>query len=163
MASINNIKIKGLKTFADHEGCTIAQGNVYLNGRKLGFWTQDSWGGPDRYDFDKSILDDAVRNYRDSDRVEDIYKKIFDTDCLMDAIVRLTFDEKSYKKGLPDFNILVIHMIGGHQDGYYTGGYPTKEDVLNSDEYKKFIKSCDPKESGHTTVYMNLDDFDLTV
>lgn len=37
MAKINGIELKALKKFKDHEGCTIAQGNLYLGGKKIGF------------------------------------------------------------------------------------------------------------------------------
>ena len=37
MASINGVSIKGVKKFKDHEGLGIFCGNVYYNGKKLGF------------------------------------------------------------------------------------------------------------------------------
>lgn len=40
MASINGLTIKGLKQFVGHEGETLFQGNLYLNGDKIGFWSQ---------------------------------------------------------------------------------------------------------------------------
>ena len=52
MAKINGIELKALKTFKDHEGCTIAQGNLYLGGKKIGFWSQDYMNGPDTFGLD---------------------------------------------------------------------------------------------------------------
>ena len=47
MASLNGVSIKGLKTFLDHDGCTCYQGNIYLEGKKIGTWSQDYMGGDD--------------------------------------------------------------------------------------------------------------------
>ena len=77
MSEINGITIKNLKSFKDHEGCEIYQGNVYYKGKKLGFWSQDSWGGPNDYDFDTSVLDNEIKKYRNSDRVEERSAKSF--------------------------------------------------------------------------------------
>lgn len=40
MASINGVSIKAFKKFRGHEGEELYQGNVYYNGKKLGFWSQ---------------------------------------------------------------------------------------------------------------------------
>ena len=53
MASINGLTVKAMKTFRDHEGCEIAQGNLYLGNKKIGFWSQDFMGGPDVIDLDR--------------------------------------------------------------------------------------------------------------
>ncbi len=44
MASIKGIEIKNVKTFRGHEYPTNYQGNIYFNGVKKGFWSQDGWG-----------------------------------------------------------------------------------------------------------------------
>ena len=60
MAKINGIEIKALKTFKDHEGCTIAQGNLYLGGKKIGFWSQDYMNGPDMFDLDRTYDEEKL-------------------------------------------------------------------------------------------------------
>ena len=57
MASIKGIELKNIKTFRGVEYPVNYQGNIYYNGKKLGFWSQDSWGGPDSYDFNTDELD----------------------------------------------------------------------------------------------------------
>ena len=56
MASLNGVSLKNLKTYAGHEGEPCMQGSVYYNGKKLGFWSQDGHGGPDRFDFNENEL-----------------------------------------------------------------------------------------------------------
>lgn len=44
MASINGISLKKVTEFKGHEGEPCYQGDVYLNNKKIGFWSQDAWG-----------------------------------------------------------------------------------------------------------------------
>ena len=58
MASINGVSIKAFKKFRGHEGEELYQGNVYYNGKKLGFWSQDAHGGIcDNFEFDETVLE----------------------------------------------------------------------------------------------------------
>lgn len=56
MANINGIEIKAIKTFLGTEGYA-RQGNVYLDKKKIGFFSEDGNGGCDWIDFecDKEI------------------------------------------------------------------------------------------------------------
>ena len=63
MASINGVTIKSLKKFIGMEG-EAYQGNVYYNGRKLGFWSQDGSGGSDHYSFPISELKKPLEQYK---------------------------------------------------------------------------------------------------
>lgn len=60
MAKICGFEVEVSAEFADHDGAPICQGNVYLNNELLGFWSQDAWGGEDRFEFDKTPYDDAL-------------------------------------------------------------------------------------------------------
>lgn len=53
MASINGITVKSIKQFRGHEGEPLYQGDIYLGNKKIGWWSQDSWGGPDSYWLDE--------------------------------------------------------------------------------------------------------------
>ena len=57
MANINGIEIKAIKTFLGTEGYA-RQGNVYLDKKKIGFFSEDGNGGCDWIDFecDKEIF-----------------------------------------------------------------------------------------------------------
>ncbi len=163
MASINGITLKSIKTFKDHEGCTIAQGNVYYKGKKLGFWSQDSWGGGDQYDFDEKILKDEVEKYRNSGYVEAKYKDITNLDCLLYDLLGMIGTEKSYKKGLKKGYTTYVEAT----DGYHVRGYWTCErDISRSTYHKKFLEDCRKdffkKEEIKVKVYTSIEDFEIT-
>lgn len=165
MAKINGIEIKNVKHFADHEGAPIAQGDVWYNGKKLGFWSQDSWGGPDQYHFDESVLNDAVKSYVASDYVPAKYKVIADLDCLLGDLINIKETEKRAKKGFKDgYKTYVEATDGYHIRGYYTK--LPKKFVPNSDYHKKFIGTCEKdffkNEKVEVAMYEGLGDFEIT-
>ena len=45
MAKINGFELKGIKTFKGHEGEPCQQGNIYYKGKRVGWFSDDSWGG----------------------------------------------------------------------------------------------------------------------
>lgn len=61
MAKFHGFEIKNMKTFMGMEGYGT-QGTVYLNGKKLCFWSNDGNGGEDRFDlpFDAKRKLDAL-------------------------------------------------------------------------------------------------------
>lgn len=69
MANIYGIELKNVNNFIGHEG-NIFQGNVYLNGKKVGFYSEDAWGGEGRLDATKEnrkkILDTIEKYYNDN-------------------------------------------------------------------------------------------------
>lgn len=63
--SIFGIQVKGVKTKQGREGEYYC-GNVYYNGKKLGFWSQDPYGCiADNFEFDTRQLDEALNKYRE--------------------------------------------------------------------------------------------------
>ena len=159
MASINGISIKSLKNFRDHEGFTIHQGNVYYRNRKLGFWSQDSWGGGDLFEFDHHILDGEVEKYRKSDLVIDEYRDIVDLEIMLGDIVHLIEDEKLYKKGAKDGFVTMVLA----DNSYRMEAYATtldKQRVLKSKDYKEFVKDHD---GWKVTIFGSVDDFNIEV
>lgn len=46
MASINGIEIKTYTTFKGSGGQPLRQATVYMDGKKIGFISEDPWGGP---------------------------------------------------------------------------------------------------------------------
>ena len=166
MASINGVQIKALHSFMGVEGPTL-QGNVYRDGKKLGFWSQDGNGGPDRFEFNEDVLDDVVEKLRISSLIEDEYREIVNADILMYELTKLMEDEKNYKKmakqGYP-----IVFLAS---DGYHVLTFAVRtgkvEDIIQSDRYLQWTKKA--KESMYENVemtiksYTSLDDFKLVV
>ncbi len=162
MAQINGISLKKVTTFKDHEGCQIAQGDVYYKGKKLGFWTQDAWGGGDMYDFNTSVLDAEVEKYKASDLVDEKYREYTDLDCLLCDLLKLIDDEKSYKKGVKKgYNAYVLVDQGYRTSGYYTNG--TKPEIEKTKYYKQFVKEVKKNDTDKVIIYTSLDDFKIAV
>ena len=96
MASINGVEVKALKGFEGHEGYCF-QGNIYKDGKKLGFWSQDSWGGCDRFDFDESILDEACKDFANGFPDDTPHRDIYEEkEVFMGAVLDLKLCEQEY-------------------------------------------------------------------
>lgn len=165
MAKINGIELKNVKTFPDHEGCMIACGDVWFNGKKLGHWSQDSWGGPDNYDFNVAVLNDAVEAYKRSELVEEQDREIVDLDILLSELCYLKDKEKIakryYKKG---YRTVVFFTDGYHMTYFWTP--KNKEEALNCDFFKKTMAECQEdfyKDATIKVAAYEAADFDFTV
>ena len=95
MASIKGITVKNLHTFRGEEYPTNYQGNIYFNGKLQGFWSQDGWGGPDRYEFNSTELEKIASDYYNGE-------PYYDLDCLMNEVIALIEYEKKYKKAIKE-------------------------------------------------------------
>lgn len=121
MASINNIAIKGLKTFKDHEGVDIYQGNIYYKNKNLGHWSQDLWGGPDDFSFDTKILDEEVKRIKNNPSFVDkgikeygpMYKNILDLSTIIYEIIKMMDDERMLKKAIKSGYEGIVKIYGG--------------------------------------------------
>lgn len=109
MASIKGWQLKGLKTFQgrDWEG---AQGNLYYNGKKAGWYNDSGNGGMADIDLDTKELqakfDKAVTDYYAEHPLQGEYSDLTpDGELFMSALLGLMDDEKQYKamckKGYP--------------------------------------------------------------
>lgn len=45
MAKLNGWELKGIVRFKGHEGEPLQQGNLYKDGKKVGFYSDGDWGG----------------------------------------------------------------------------------------------------------------------
>lgn len=126
MASINGISVKGLKKFLGHEGEPLYQGNLYLNNKKIAFWSQDSHGGPDNFVFDggyqqEKALNDIIKAmYPDKAYHGGTQEKPFmieyDLEQLITDYIDLLNDEKLYKKAeKAGYKGIVVATDGYHQ------------------------------------------------
>lgn len=155
MASIKGISFKNLKKFKDHENIDIYQGNICFNGIKKGFWSQDSWGGPDRFDFDTKELDEVAKEFYGPD-------SIYGLDCLLYEILVLEDYEKQYKKAVNAGYASIVIMTDGYKESYIKVPQYTDKDVIlkRCDKYiKDFEKASKYKDKIKTLVFTDLKDF----
>ena len=131
MASVNGLTVKALKTFRDHEGCEIAQGNLYLGSKKIGFWSQDYMCGPDTFDLEREYDDDKLYQC-----FEQRGKNI---EVAMWELLELMETEKEFKKWKCD-------RMFKATDGYHSitlglrNATTTKEDILGREDVQKCIE-----------------------
>lgn len=150
MAKINGVEIKAIKTFIDHEGAEVAQANVYINGKKVGFWSQDSWGGPDNYYGIEDVITQKAKLFKDGCPSDARYYDFQDDpDIFMDHLLRLAEDEKLFKKYTKDgFSTLLIVT-----DGYHCSMVRFKDKLTKSEIEKRSPKTI---ESMKEKMYKNV-------
>lgn len=116
MASINNLMVKNVNYFMTKNG-EMCQGDVYLKGKKIGFWSQDGNGGEDNYDFDLGLLTKLAEKYKKKLPHNFVLKEYFDEFMLLHEVVQFNDFEELYKKNI-------------------SKGYPTTICVTNGLEYQ---------------------------
>lgn len=107
MASIYGFEIKGLKTFVGRDGIGC-QGNIYYNGKKVGWYNDSANGGMADIDFDgdgerrtkmELLLKEATRKYYERFPLTGQYADLEpNEDIFMEDLVNFTLDEKEFKK-----------------------------------------------------------------
>lgn len=126
MASINGISVKSVQKFLGHEGEPLFQGNLYLNGKKIGFWSQDSHGGPDNFMLDEGwkqekLLDDVVKAMNSEKAFqggtdENPFVMEYGLEFLMADLLVLVNDEKEYKKAVKNgYTGIMVATDGYHE------------------------------------------------
>lgn len=178
MASINGITLKNMKTFRGHEYPVCYQGNIYLGRKKIGFWSQDSWGGPDEVDLERDYsefrLVQKVKALNEDkaicgkSRGGEEYKLDYDLEMLMSDLVELTDIEKSFKKYAKKHEGKAIAYASikvplmGVNDGYLLLNAVSDEAVRHvlkkelSELYSKY-----GEDKVQITIYRKLDDFNI--
>ena len=185
MASINGISLKAVKMFRGHEGEPCYQGNVYIGKKKIGFWSQDSWGAVcDNFMFDKPYsagkLAEKVKALcpeRIETRTRDdgsTYTLCYTLEELFTDLLVLQDDEKAFKKANKDGRNGLITVT----DGYHQISFVLKESALSStddvllDKLSKFIESEKKKArffnendyiKHEVKIYRDIKDFNIGV
>ena len=167
MASINNIQIKNLKTFGGHEGETLFQGSIYYKNKKLGFWSQDAWSGPDNFDFNTKVLDEEVEKYKKSGRVSSEFAEIIGLESVLADLVNLMEEEKEFKKESKECAIGYLAANDRYHFAHMTTSETNKEKIKKSEDYREFKQYCKKnfinRWNGDIQIYTSLDDFNITV
>lgn len=130
MAKIKGIELKNLKDFRGHEGESLMQGDVYYKGKRIGYYSQDAWGGMDIFDIDWKLpkeLRQEVKNITDNyiggklfEKIDQLYEKTYNCDFHYDKkgyeylfmdLLELQDQEKLYKKYSKKWNINNIYIV----------------------------------------------------
>ncbi len=123
MASIYGVTIKNVKEWSGMEGIGT-QANVYYNNKRIGMWTDEGNGGCCNYDFDKNIIEPAVKKYFKDWQEKykgTIYEGLYGNDedmqgsfydNFMSELANLYDREKEYKKNAKNgYNVIVKWYI----------------------------------------------------
>ena len=107
MASIYGFEIKGLKTFVGREGLG-SQGNIYCNGKKVGWYNNSADGGASDIEFEgdrerrtqmELLLKEAARKYYERFPLTGEFACLNgDVQIFMEDLIKFTEDEKELKK-----------------------------------------------------------------
>jgi hypothetical protein len=130
MAKINGIELKNVKNFRGHEGEDLIQGDVYYKGKKVGYYSQDAWGGMDIFDLDYNLdtktrmeITDITRNYIGGKlfkKIDDLYNEKYKVnfhyeqkgyEYLFMDLLQLLEHEKWYKKFSKKWNQNTIYIV----------------------------------------------------
>lgn len=117
MAKMYGFEIKGVKSFRGHDGESLNQGNLYYNGKKVAFWSQDAWGGPDTLiyeDLDKNTL------FNTKNKLEDAIEKFKSSEYCYDSKFLDYINYESFIEGLVFLNELEKNYKSYTKKGYYT-------------------------------------------
>ena len=107
MASIFGFAIKGLKTFRGRDGVG-SQGNIYYNGKKVGWYNDSADGGASDIEFEgtkeqrvemQGLLKEATRKYYERFPLTGMFADLTpNEEIFMEELVNFTLDEKEFKK-----------------------------------------------------------------
>lgn len=99
MAKIKGVELKAVKCFKGHEGEPLTQGNIYMNGKKIGYYSEDFMSGPIHLDIEKEyeekfekIVDDVTGG-----KYEYMAKDVF-----IDELLTLKELEGDFKKAVKE-------------------------------------------------------------
>lgn len=162
---LNEVEVKNLREFTGHDGGGYWQGDVWLNGKKLGSWSNDAWCGPDCFGFDVHLLDEACRNYKagfpDSYKYKDVAD---DPDVFMGAVRDIKLIEKDCKKEFRNGARAVYYMTDNcHISWIPFNGLVTVDYVRG--KYPDMVAEMEAQmfENGFTETVFTPDSFDITV
>ena len=168
MVSVKGISVKNIVNFKGHEGEPLVQCDVCYQGKKVAEYSQDSWGGEDRFDFDydlpkekrqelTAIFERSAKEFLQErlDRGESIEfyaenPEYYDYRVLILDIIELKDIEKLYKKILKDNkDTMLVFMkdrftmntLSWKHNDIYTLNYVCKLKKIDKGQVRYFIQS----------------------
>ena len=97
MARINGVEVKAVKYRAGHDGARVASGSIYVDGKKLGRWSQDAWGGPDDFGDFYGAIEERARRFKDAWPSDDRFFGVQDSpDVFIGHVLKLNGIDGQY-------------------------------------------------------------------
>lgn len=161
MAKIYGVTIKNLLWFRDHEGCEIAQGDIWKGKEKLGFWSQDFRGGNDVFEFPDRKLSAEIEKFKnsvhfsgmldreapaDNKHFREQILKFFDAELLIDEVLIRTEAERMYRKTCKKHSVKTcVALLHGMEITMYpirtgTDNVPDEE-LIKNPYIQKYLKN----------------------
>lgn len=183
MASINGISVKNVTTFKGHEGEPCFQGDVFVENKKIGFWSQDSHGAIcDQFNFEGPYSDIKLAN-----RVKELNKdKTFygerpdkskfsieySLEQLFSDLISLREDEKMFKnavkKGYGGIMLVTdgCHVVAWNlPEAYLKAGnsilIAANEKMIEEEKKKAGFFKEDTYTKHQIKIYRSLKDFNI--
>ena len=115
---LNGITIKNVKEFTGHEFPVCTQGDVWDGKTKLGFWSQDSWGGGDEYQGFEDVICQKAEQFQKGFRKEDfkdpiMYDVLKSPDVFMGYVLVMKDVEKLYRRAKGPEGFALFTMTKG--------------------------------------------------
>lgn len=159
MAKLKGFELKGVKNFRGHEGEPLQQGDIYYKGSKVGFYSQDSWGGCDNvsidYDLPKELkeeVDDILSNYVTHFEYDNESFELKGDEYLFQDLLKIMEDEKNFKKYTKKWDCTHIGVVEVDLGQYQIVGGNSIEDIKESMKRNKI-------ENKTYKIYNKLEDF----
>jgi len=147
MAKINGFEFKGITTFKGHDGMLLFQANIYENGKKIGFFSEDAWGGEERIELIE----------RDHEKEKTFREIAFHLIQLHDA-------QKDYKKALKKGYDTLAVIGDTYLADYDFSEEPRLVDLSYSIMYDKHKEEIEKLADGRKIRYFrNLEDFNIAL
>lgn len=154
MCSINGVSLKNVRDFSDHENLAVFQGDVYIDGKFAGTWSQDFHGGDDVFHFDTNELSKRAKKFSEG---VPVHKDIFEIlDCFIYCVLQLQWDEDFFKE-LVTTSSKSIAII--NKDNNRLSAVVGKESLTEKDlqRHEAFAERKDYR------IYESLNDFHIIV
>ena len=164
MATINGITIKSYRTFSGIEYPTIRECTVWKDGKKIGTFREDEWGGESHYDRElEEIVRPSALQYQ-SGCPDGRYKEFeANTDSFICHLLTLAEYEKFYKKNCKNGKPYTLFI--GNRDYYiaFNSTISMINRIDKSEVISKSIKKNFPKGYLYAWEVTSPSDFVLTV
>jgi len=155
MAQIKGLTIKNITNFKGHEGESCRQGNIYLNGKKVGYYSDSFMMGEATIAFDskehRARAEKICVEYYTENPQERWFPDIEpDIEELIQKLFELIDREKSYKRNLKKgFSVLAT----------YKQGYSTM--IVSAASLPAAYKWLKEKGVTNEKIYQSLNDFNI--